>query len=149
MHYQKLFILKKVIFITVFLIASNACMSQHYIGFSKSDILLIKGNDYTEKDGTIQYKTPPQIAFGKPFDGVEIFYFNESKIVNQYFMLAVIPESDLIKIVRTNNESYKKISVGEKQGFFQWLDTKNGVSLKLESTQMDKVFMVEYIIEKE
>ena len=109
---------------------------------------MIKGNDFTEKDGTFQYKTPPQMAFGKPFDGVEIFYFTDSKIVNQYFMLAVISESELIKIVRTNNESYKKVSVGEKQGFFQWLDTKNGVSLKLESTQMDKVFMVEYIIEK-
>lgn len=136
-------------FITIFLIVSNACIGQHYVGFSKSDILLIKGNDYTEKDGTIQYKTPPQIAFGRSFDGLEIFYFNEFKIVNRYFMLAVIPESELIKVIRTNNENYKKVSVGEKQGFFQWLDTKNGVSLKLESTQMDKFFMVEYIIEKE
>lgn len=149
MYYQMLFTLRKVICIIIFLIASNTCISQHYIGFSKSDILLIKGNDYTEKDGTIQYKTLPQIAYGKSFDGVEIFYFNESKNVNQYFMLAVISEPDLIKIIRTNNESYKKVSVGEKQGFFHWLDTKNGVSLKLESTQMDKVFMVEYIIEKE
>ena len=149
MYYQKLFILRKITCAAIFLIASNTCMSQHYIGFSRTDVIVIKGNDYTEKDGTIQYKTPPQVAYGKSFDGVEIFYFNESKMVNKYFMLAVITESELMKIVKTNNESYKKVNAGEKQGFFQWLDTKNGVSLKLESTQMDKVFMVEYIIEKE
>ena len=69
--------------------------------------------------------------------------------MNRSAIIGLLTEEDLLKIVRTNNENFKKVSVGQKQGFFQWLDPKNGVSLKLESTPLDKVFDVEYIIEKE
>jgi len=150
MYNKMLFALRNTICIALFIIISDTCLGQHYIGFAKTDLLMIKGNNYTEKDGTIMYDAPKQIVWGKEMNGgFEAFNFDKNDMVNRSFRFGLITEEDLLKIVRANNENFKKVSVGQKQGFFQWLDTKNGVSLKLESTQMDKVFMVEYIIEKE
>ena len=145
-----LFILRKIIYTAIVMVFCNVCIGQHHIGLTKSDLIMIKGNTFTEKDGTIMYESPKKIVSGKEMaGGLEIFYFDKNNLVRQSSRLVLLSEEELLNIVKANNQLFTKVNVGKNQGFFQWLDTKNSVNLKLETTPMDNVFMVQYTIVKE
>lgn len=150
--YNKIFLsLKKIICLVLLLFFYNVAFSQHYVGFTKEDLIMIKGENYTLKDGVITYNRPSQMVWGKVTDaGFESFHFDNNGKVNISFRFGLFSEEDVMKIVSYNNENFKKVNVGQKQGFFQWLDVQKGISLKLDVTSgMDKFYMGDYMIEKE
>ncbi|MBA3285777.1 MAG: hypothetical protein H0U27_12060 [Nitrosopumilus sp.] len=151
MYNKILFSLKKItISIIVFLIY-NVAFSQHYIGFTKQDLIMIKGDDYTIKKGVIMYDRPSEVVFGKETEGgLDLFYFDNNDKVRLIVRFGLFSEEDVMKIVSYNNQNYKKVNVGKKQGFFQWLDIQNKISFKLEVTSgLDKFHTGDYSIEKE
>ncbi len=147
MHNKIIHSIKKSVFLIVFFLATNLAFSQHYIGLSKEDVKMIFGKDYTVKDGVFMYDTPALGGFGK---GTEFFYFDEKEKVKQYWKLGAVYQDEIIKIVKYNNANFKRISAGEKQNFFQWIDPKDILSFRLEVIPIDKnLSIIDYVVVKE
>ncbi len=156
MHNKIFFLLKTFICIGLLTISSRSAISQHYIGFTIEDLIVIKGNNYTVKNytgkkGALVYDLPSRMIWGKETNSdIEIFFFDSDNKINGSDRVGLFSEEEVMKIVRYNNENYKKVNVGQKQGFLQWLDVKNSISLQLGVTSgADKFYFGSYTTNKE
>lgn len=149
MHNKILHILRKYIFFLILSLISNDLMSQNYIGLTKNDIILLKGTNYSENTQIfLRYNFPKKIVFGKSVEGgFESFNF-ENNIVTRYIKFGLFDEEVVLKIINSNNENFKRVDVGKKQGYFQWIDPKRQINFDLESTPMDNYLFISYIVEK-
>lgn len=147
-----LFILKKLLVILFILVCGNA-ISQNYMGYKIKDVTMIKGNNFTEtkstsNSGSIMYKTPNTKLYSGG-ETIESFGYNGDGFVIRYFRFDTVDEDEVMKIVRTNNQDYKRVDVGSKQNYFQWIDPKNSYNFTLNVIPMEKLFVISYEITKE
>ena len=154
MHIKMLFILKRIICLSVIILTFQNVMSQNYMGLKIQDVKLIKGNNFTEtKDvsssySTIVYeKTNNKII--KDYKTLESFGFDNNDIVIRYFRFDVVEGDEIVKIVKTNNQEYKRVDAGNKQNFFQWIDPEHGYNFVLNIIPIENVFVISYEISKE
>jgi hypothetical protein len=161
MHNKIFFTLKKFVSILAFLLLCNSVMSQNYVGFNKRDVIMIKGNFYTEtkksgdKLGVINYTTP-NIKYHKEGTSVELFSLDDNDIVIRYIRMDEVDEDEVLKIVKANNQDYKRVDIGGVQNDFQWLDTKKQLDIKLTVIPFEKglisdlkFYQIIYVISKE
>ena len=159
MHSKILYLLKKLICIIIFLFIYNAVISQNYMGYNMKDVIMIKGNNYEIKKSSglfntiLIYEIPLDvILLGEHTKGkkIESFGFDTTNTVVHYFRFdQTEDEGEVMKIVQANNLDYKRVDVGDKQNFFQWIDQQHRYNFILNVIPMDKVFVISYEITKE
>lgn len=147
MHHKMLFLLKKLVWLLFFVILFKAGSAQDYIGLSKKDILLIKGNSYIENTDTkLIYKFPKVDFLGKSVDGgEEVFGFAKGSCYYYAFSKMNFNKDELLKLIKYNNSNFKRVDIGEKQDFFQWIDNERKVDFRLNIARMDESLFVVYI----
>lgn len=150
MHHKMLFLLKRIVYIIFLVVSFNQLLAQDYIDFSKRDILLIKGNGYSENsDSLLRYDFPRIIFLGKSVEqGFEGFNFDKSQKVIRYIKYGLFKEDELLKIIKENNSNYKRVDVGEKQDFFQWIDSERKLNINLTAKPMDEFYLIFYVVWK-
>lgn len=134
--------LKCLILLTALFILFKTPFAQQ-LGWTFDDIVKLKGKEYTKgtpQDGsyTITYSIEKSIVNGKeyPVGSKEIFRFNSiTNKVQRYTLLGIKRESDIIDIIEKNNSKFKKVDIGSKQNFYQWIDIQNNAEYTL-SIQM-------------
>lgn len=161
MHNKIFFTLNKILSIVTFLLLCNSAISQNYVGLSKRDVVLIKGNNYTEtkKNGdnlnVIEY-TRANTKYHNEGKSTELFSLDDYDNVTRYIKMDEVDENDILKIVKSNNQDYKRVDIGGVQNEFQWIDIKKQQNIKLTVMPFEKgvlsdlkfYFMI-YTIEKE
>ena len=136
MHNKIFITLTKFVSILAFLLLCNSVMSQNYVGFNKRDVIMIKGNFYTEtkksdnKLGVINY-TRPNTKYHKEGKSIELFSLDDNDIVIKYIRMDEVDEDEVLKIVKANNQDYKRVDIGGVQNDFQWIDIKNKQDIRL------------------
>lgn len=150
MHHKMLFILKGIVCIVFLLTSFNELAAQDYIGLSRRDILLIKGNNYSESsDSVLRYNFPKVIFLGKSVDGgFEGFNFDKNQKVIRYIKYGLFKEDELLKILKENNSKFKRVDIGDKQDFFQWINPEQKVDIRLIAHPMEDFFYIFYVVWK-
>ncbi len=150
MHNKMFFILKRIVCVVLLVISFNGLAAQDYIGFSKKDILLIKGNNYSENtDSYLKYNFPKIIFMGDRIDpGFEAFKFDENQEVILYTKFGLFKEDVLLKIIKDNNSNFKRVDIGDKQDSFQWIDSERKLDITLKAKPMEEYFFITYLIVK-
>jgi len=150
-----LFILKKMVVILVFILQYDNAISQNYMGFKIKDVIMIKGADFTKKNDNIVYEKSND-RFIKIGTSIESFGYDNNNIVIRCFRFDFVDEDEILKIVKANNQEYKRVDIGNKQDFFQWIDTKNSFNFTLNIIPIEKgvvgnvkFYMIDYEITKE
>lgn len=158
---KMLFILKKIVVIVVFILQYDNAISQNYIGFNIKDVIMIKGNDFTETKSTpnsyavIVYEKTNN-RFIKTGKSIESFGYDNNNIVIRCFRFDTVDEDEVLKIVKANNQEYRRVDIGDKQDYFQWIDTKNSLNFTLNLITFEKglvgdvkFYVISYEITKE
>ena len=154
MHIKMLFTLKGIISPLLILFTFQNVMSQNYMGLKIQDVKLIKGYNFTEtrdptsSTGTIVYEKPNNKII-KDYKTIESFGFDNNDIVMRYFRFDVVGGNEVIKLVKTNNQEYKRVDAGNKQNFFQWIDSEHGYNFILNIIPVENLFVISYEITKE
>jgi hypothetical protein len=113
------------------------------LGWTFDEVVRLKGNGFTkdppQSDSyTIQYSIEKSILNGKeyPVGSDEIYRFNliTNKVI-RYSLIGVKREVEIIEIIEKNNSKFKKVDLGSKQNFYQWIDIQNSAEYTL-SIQM-------------
>ena len=113
------------------------------LGWTFDEVVRLKGKDYTKgtpQDGsyTITYSVEKAIINGQeyPVGSKEVYRFNSiTNKVQRYTLIGMKRESDVIDIIEKNNSKFKKVDMGSKQNFYQWIDIQNNAEYNL-SIQM-------------
>lgn len=147
MHHKMLFLLKKFICLFFLVMVFNAAAAQDYIGLSKKEVLLIKGDSYIENTDTkLIYKFPKENLLGSSVDvGEEVFAFANGSCYYYALSKRNFKEDDLLKLIKYNNAHYKRVDIGEKQDYLQWIDNTRRVDFTLNIVRMDEDLFVVYI----
>jgi hypothetical protein len=109
------------------------------LGWSFDDVVRLKGEYYKigpSKEGSyfVSYNVEKSIVNGKeyPVGSNETYLFDlTTNKVWRYVFLGVKREVDIVDIIEKNNTKYKKIDMGSKQNFYQWIDINNNVEYNL------------------
>jgi hypothetical protein len=146
------FLLKRIVCIALLLTSFNELAAQDYIGFSRRDILLIKGNNFSESSVSfLRYDFPNVIFLGKSVEGgFESFNFDKNEQVYRYIKYGLFKDDEILKIIKgnNNNSNYKRVDVGDKQNFFQWIDSEQNIDIKLTANPMEEYFLILYEVFK-
>jgi hypothetical protein len=134
--------IKCLILLTALFIFIKTLFAQQ-LGWTFDDLVKLKGKEYTkgtpqEGSYTITYSVEKSIVNGKeyPVGSKEVFRFNSiTNKVQRYTLLGIKRESDIIDIIEKNNSKFKKVDIGSKQNFYQWIDIQNNAEYTL-SIQM-------------
>ncbi len=157
MYNKIIFILKNIIGILLFVLIFDNAMGQNYMGFKIKDVIMIKGNNFTETKstpnsyGVIVYERSNN-KFTQAGKTIESYGYDDNNIVIRCFRFDEVDEEEVMKIVKANNQDYKRVDVGEKQNFFQWIDPKNRYNFILNVIPFEKGLISElkfYIISYE
>lgn len=150
MHHKMFFILKRIVCITFLIISFNEVVAQDYIGLSKRDILLIKGKNYSQNsDSLLIYDYPKIIFMGKSIDqGMEGFNFDKNQLVIRYTKYGFFKEDVILKIIKDNNSNFKRVDIGDKQDYFQWIDSEQKLDITLNAKPMEEFFLTLYVVWK-
>lgn len=135
----------------VSLFSINSVSSQ-LLGWSFDDVIKLKGKEYKtgpSKEGSyfVSYEVKTSIVDGKeyPVGSGETFLFDSvTNKVWRYVLVGLKSESDIVEIIEKNNSKFKKIDLGSKQNFFQWIDIQNNIeyNLNIEMQFEDNKFII-------
>lgn len=144
MHNKMLSLLKKIVCFAIFLLINYTAISQSYLGFKIKDVILIKGNNYQEiNPRLIVYETPSEIKYYSNVSqdsktNVETFSYDADNNVIRWARTGSVHEDVVMKLISENNQQYKRVDVGEKQGFFQWIDAQKRYNITMNTMKIDK-----------
>jgi hypothetical protein len=126
--------------------------SSQLLGWSFNEVIRLKGKDYKSgpsKEGSyfVSYEVRTSIVNGKeyPVGSGETYLFDSiTNKVWRYMLVGLKSESDIVEIIEKNNSKFKKIDMGSKQNFFQWIDLQNNVeyTLSIEMQLGDNKFIL-------
>lgn len=134
--------------ISLFLITSA---SSQLLGWSFNEVIRLKGKDYKSgpsKEGSyfVSYEVKTSIVNGKEYlvgSGETYLFDSITNKVWKYMFVGLKSESDIVEIIEKNNSKFKKIDIGSKQNFFQWIDLQNNAeyTLSIEMQLEDNKFI--------
>ena len=123
----------------------NSIKSQQ-LGWTFDEVVRLKGKDYKIgqlKEGTytLNYEVKTSLVNGQeyPVGYGEVYRINAntSKVL-RYTFVGLKRESDIVEIIEKNNSKFKKVDMGSKQNFYQWIDIQNNAEYTLSiQTQLE------------
>jgi hypothetical protein len=126
----------------VSLLSINSASSQ-LLGWTFDEVIRLKGKDYKtgpSKEGSyfVSYEAKTSIVNGKEYpvgSGETYLLKTITNKVWRYVLVGLKSEGDIIEIIEKNNSRFKKVDMGSKQTFYQWIDVQNNTEYTL-SIQM-------------
>lgn len=104
------------------------------IGWSLSEVIKLKGNNYELGTTTIKYEDEKSLVNGKEakVGYSEIYHFDSiTNLVYKFIGIGLKRESEIIEIIEKNNSKYQKVVLRERANFYQWVDLKNSIEITL------------------
>lgn len=124
-------------------------VSSQQLGWAIRDVIRLKGENYQRKPGkgsfyVIQYGEKMNINEQNP-SGYDEFYTvdSTSNKVIRYVFLGIKSESDVVEIIERNNSKLRKVDLGSKQNYYQWINLENNAeyTLKIEMEMDGKKYI--------